>query len=256
MEDLRRVRVESRDAVTITNRLVDLKLILDNHQHSRWPVGDKNRIYASLSDCAFMPEVRAIIEDMTAGVTNASVKANLELIIPDLVARWIAQRRNEYTAHLRAGLGKSDATKAAEPLDLAIAFFDCHKCASRYSYSYRRNELHRWPHIVEHPCFRGKPGGSDNYTRCVIGCSSGNADYLHIGVEHAGLSDIYADACNIIKACGKNPDTATYAEMQQCGIRLRCRLCARLASQDLFDWQSAVSPTTYLSGFSGELIWQ
>lgn len=238
MEKIRASRLEKEYTATISSRVWTLKVTLDRHQHARWPTDVKDRIYIGTTDCAFMPAVRAIIDDMSDGITKESMKTKLAQVLPDLVSQWIEERRSEHIALLLAHFGEYDAAKVLEPLELAIAWFHCKYCRSYY----------RWPQTARHQCFRTNAltHQDDKYTDCVkkaIHSWSGDttSDKLYTG-SRLGISSVIPYARNIIKTCGKDPDTATYAEMGKCGVRLRCCLCATFASQVLFDWDAAVSP--------------
>ncbi|KAI0779374.1 hypothetical protein C8Q74DRAFT_1258695 [Fomes fomentarius] len=236
MEKIRASRLEKEYTATISSRLWTLKSTLDRHQHARWPTNVKDRIYIGTTDCAFMPPVRAIIDDMSNGISKESMETKLAQVLPDLVSQWIEERRSEHIALLIAHFGESDAAKVPEPLELAIAWFNCKYCRHYY----------RWPQITRHQCFRSNAltRQDDKYTDCVkktIHSWNGDttSDRLYTG-SSLGISSMIPYARNIIQTCGKDPDTATYAEMEKCGVRLRCCLCATFASQELFDWNAAI----------------
>ena len=244
MERIRAVQHRKENWETLSSRLRRLKTVLHEHQRAKYAKDDRHRVYVGVADCAFMPEVRAIIEDKSKDVTKESVKTKLAEILPDAVTKWIEKRRRDHTALLLEQAANPDAVKAApEPLNLAIAVFNCKGCSL-----YRSDAGYRWPHILEHSCFRHTMQNinnveDDDYTRCVSACVGRVvSDMRYKGIKNVMLHKANACTRDIIKMCGQDPDTVTYDEMEQCGVRLRCRFCTTLAEQQVFDWKAAVSP--------------
>ena len=241
MEKIRAVRQRNEYIGTILSRLRCLRDVLHEHQLARWREDpEKAWVYVGVVTCAFMPEVRAIIEDISEGVTAESVSTKFTQILPDLTTRWVEDRRKEYLEVLLKSFADSDAAKAPEPLELAVALFNCTLC----SYRTRTVDERRWPRIVEHHCFRGHLNpADDDFSSCVKSVvGQARPDYQHLGDKFVQADRGLAQIRDVIKACGQDPDVVTYREMEQCTVRLRCIHCATLAKQEIFDWKAAVSP--------------
>ncbi|KAI0705067.1 hypothetical protein C8T65DRAFT_830619 [Cerioporus squamosus] len=226
-------RLSKERADLLRNRLWILKQAVHKLQHAKWPADCKDRLYVGLADCAYMPEVRAIIEDTSSGVTKQSVKLELKKVLPGLIDGWVEERRSELVAFLRTQVGEdSAAARVPEPLQLAIASFRCLSC---------RTDQLRWPHIAEHRCGYMRTAINDLYDQClnnlpqrVIADTRLPGKYIdmHCRIEHTR---------DIITLCGADPDTVTYDEMEACAVRLACRRCATYATQDIFDWKGAIT---------------
>ncbi|KAI0757195.1 hypothetical protein C8Q80DRAFT_82730 [Daedaleopsis nitida] len=246
VEVMREIRA-ARQTGTITTRLQYLKATLYAHQ-SAVPVLFKNakdRLYAGFADIAFVPEVRAMIEEHSPDVTEDVIKAKIAAIVPELAERWVDERRAQFTALLREGLGDSIAADAPNPLELAIASFKCIKCADRDWYSYSpRSPCYGWPEIAEHYCLRNEfmdARCGDYYMGHVSNLVNRHPnDTPFKGVTCVQVMKELTDFRDVIEVCGQDPDTVTYDHMEHCGVRLRCRLCASFARQEVFDWKAAI----------------
>ncbi|KAI0744195.1 hypothetical protein C8Q80DRAFT_1185520 [Daedaleopsis nitida] len=237
--DIRATRLREERTKMVLSRLNYLKAALYKHQSSvpRRSKPTKDRIYAGVADIALFPQVRKVINKLPADVPSESVNAKLAALVPELADQWVAERRAEYTTLLRKKLGESEIARAPDPLDLAVvAFhFKCDTCSDRL--------WEGWPSLLEHRCLRhGLFANCSPYMDDVFEVADEDNDMPYMGVRHIRVlpkRDLAAP-CAIIQLCGQDPDAVTYDEMEQCGTRLRCRLCASPDKQEVFDWKSAV----------------
>ncbi|KAI0744192.1 hypothetical protein C8Q80DRAFT_1345957 [Daedaleopsis nitida] len=247
MKDVR----AGRQAGTIMARLRHLKATLYAHQCSVLTSSKnaKDRLYAGVADIALVPEVRAIIEDHSTDVSEEAIKAKLTAIVPELADRWVDERRAEFTARLCEGLGDSQAGRAPVPLELAIASFTCLRCINNRGWynSEPPPPWFGWPDVAEHGCFRYSDMGNVTGFRgdYYMGHVSTLVKHYPNDLPFTGVKSVYiledrTDFRDVIEVCGQDPDTVTYDQMQQCEIRLRCRLCASYARQEVFDWIAAI----------------
>ncbi|RDX47896.1 hypothetical protein OH76DRAFT_1405445 [Lentinus brumalis] len=242
MEKVRAIRLEAEYSNMIQNRLPYLKSVLFEYVHSQWLLdrGQEPVAYAGVPDCALFPEVRAILADPAEGLTKESIINKLAEIIPTVAAKWMEERKAEYLSIARAALGDSEAARAPELLDLAIVAFRCSRCSSSVG------TMHQFPQLLHDGCLRQttKTTSSDPYERAVsaVSCNYHNsvAERLYGNTKTMSAQTNFVIRREVIEACGMNPDTATIAEMDACEARLRCRLCATLAKQEIHTWRTAI----------------
>ncbi|KAI0692010.1 hypothetical protein C8T65DRAFT_670127 [Cerioporus squamosus] len=242
MEKVRAERLEAEYTARIQDRLPFLKTVLFEYVHSQWLLdrGNEPVTYASVPDCALFSEVRAILADSSEDATKESIISKLADIIPTVTAQWMEERKTEYRSLARAALGDSDGARAPEVLDLAIVAFKCSYCSPSHASNLQ------FPQILHHGCLRQttRTACSDPYERAVsaVSCSYYNpsAEKLYLNIKTMSVPTKFAVRREVVEACGLNPDTATVAEMDACEARLRCRLCATLAKQEIHSWRTAI----------------
>ena len=78
MQKFKSLRLSKERERLLNSRLRYLKQAVYAYQHAKWSADRKNSLYVGLADCAYMPEVRAIIEDTSADVTKDVVKLKLK----------------------------------------------------------------------------------------------------------------------------------------------------------------------------------
>lgn len=241
IEEVRAKRLETEYRTMVTTRLTCLKSSFYRYTHGEMLQRQERRVvHAGIADCAFIPEIRTVLEDTSPDVSNESVLASLDVILPDLVARWTRDREAEFAALAVEAFGDYDAARTAAPLDLAIALFVCTGlCYSR--------PILRYPQTVQHRCFRIRVDAStDRFDQAVISNTGQNPctiagtnlrDHIHMDKMRSAID--YAR--EVIIACGYDPDRVTFAEMEACQVRLRCRICAKVSKQVIYSWKFAVS---------------
>ncbi|KAI0705068.1 hypothetical protein C8T65DRAFT_809902 [Cerioporus squamosus] len=236
-EKFKSQRLSKERTDMLDSRLRSLKGVVYTLQHAKWRADSKNRPYAGVADFAYIPQVRTIIQDTHADVTKDAIKAKLKEVLPDLINGWVEERRSELIALLRKELkvDSEAAPESPELLQLAVASFRCATC--------RVNGL-RWPEVAEHRCnsaYWCYEPGEDLYDQRVkrhVGRT--NPDMRFPGVKHLAIHSRIQYTRDILSLCGADPDTVTYAEMEDCLVRLACRRCATYAKQEIFDWKGAI----------------
>lgn len=245
MEAVQSKREAAEFKKMIHARVDFLREALYNYLHAEWLQTKERVTYASAFDFALMREVRDILEDTSDGITKESIMAEISDILPTLSAKWMDKCRTRYEKMARKAFEGSEVANSTDILNLAIVSFHCNtsRCIqSRFAF----------PEILEHVCLKiESPAATsqvdshmDGYTAAVLSAHIGSsADKLHRPVERSGIQVAWQQKLTreVITACGQDPDTVTYAEMDACEARLRCRICATLAAQDLFTWRAAVS---------------
>ena len=227
-----------------------------------------------LIDFAMMKEVQDIVHSSPSTIVTADTFTTL---IPDLGARWIAEREEELKDILSKQLGC--IPEGVDPFKLAMGFFFCTEGECHHS-------ILRYPEILGHRCTR-KTYASDDENGLEI------APYAFAAAQHQGrvmaraawerYSRIgeftpFNSECivknekatekavramrAILTAMGLDPVRATIEELQNCATRIRCTTCVRKGVGNVklaYGWEAAVSapsphPRVVLTRFSSFTI--
>lgn len=216
-------------------------------------------------DFAFTPECRAIVDVPTSETVTLD---QFTAVIPALAEKWDADRHKELLEYLRPHLG--EVASDVDPLSLAIAVFKLKKEKSCYADIGRM----RYPTVLIHDCawfncFRGAKlknaeafRQEETYVRTVHSLEWGAFDYseLEKKPDHPvyidapfhldGLTGPSEAACavqsmrRIVSALGLNPARATFNDLEQSDVWLRCVTCETERPNDAIwamSWIYAVS---------------
>ncbi|KAI0744163.1 hypothetical protein C8Q80DRAFT_1122426 [Daedaleopsis nitida] len=246
MEQIRSQRLHAESDAIIKTRLGCLKKALYSYTQAEMLQSKDRIVYAKLADCAMIPEIRAVLEDTSQDVSAEQTIAQLIGMFPALVVRWNEERKSELATIIVKVLGNSDAAGVADPLNLALAHFMCRGCSGTCL---------RFPAILGHPCFRTRLERSrDRFQDAIIFALAHYSANLTIAdtASHCMYEENMRKSMmfvrEVIEACGCDPDSVTFAEMETCEGRLRCLLCAQVSQQTLFTWQSAIEHTVGTPG--------
>ncbi|KAI0358165.1 hypothetical protein OH77DRAFT_1248169 [Trametes cingulata] len=224
-------------------------------------------------DFAFTPECRAIIDVPTSETVTA---ADFATIIPELAAKFVADRKEELTRFICPILGEVPA--GVDPLSLAITCLpplDVYvgmRCESSNVVGMR------YPAILAHDCWKRCFRSSrvtkeefeadDYYTRTVKSLHWSEAMFkdlqvvkyhserayvpFHIAVleEHPkGVEAAVERMRKIVSALGLDPMKTTFEELDACETWLRCEACetrewkhyekTRGRKLDAYSWRGA-----------------
>ncbi|RPD57627.1 hypothetical protein L226DRAFT_610659 [Lentinus tigrinus ALCF2SS1-7] len=237
MQKFKSQRINKERANLLSSRLWYLKQAMYAYQHEKWPADCKDRVYVGFADCAYMPEVRAVIENTSPDLTKEDVKQQLKEVLPGLIDGWVEKQRTELVAIIHEELKKETQTvQIQDPLQLAMASF---RCGS----SFCRATSLRWPQIAEHRCsYAMCKSDKSLYGQCVE--SRRERHTADMRIPETKRFGIYARSewsRDIIRLCGFDPETVTYPEMDACIVRLVCRRCSTYARQEVFDWKGAIT---------------
>lgn len=131
-------------------------------------------------------------------------------------------------------------------MELAVCLFDCAdpRCPEKFM---------TYPGMFKHWCgwmkkYWKDEVPADNYDRVVQGYMVDN--YMHLAWHklHVRVSSLtYTPMVNaIVSACGLNPEFASPADLDSCGVRMTCADCEESTSTskeptlEVFDWRRAV----------------
>ncbi|KAM5534534.1 hypothetical protein V8D89_006006 [Ganoderma adspersum] len=168
------------------------------------------------TDFANIPSLRSLImQDEANDVVLKSLRALLHNI-PDLTAQWFSANEKMFARKALEALGDNFQSFEENPaalLDLAIVSFVCTKC--------RRTGL-RWPGILAHLCLRSGPGldhFSTTYGHAVFHHSQSVPDVPFLGREFTVFDAHVHITRSVISACGLDPNTTTFDQIEGCGVR-------------------------------------
>lgn len=217
-------------------------------------------------DLAFMPECRTLLD---VPVTETVAAEQVVAVIPGLATRWHAEWKTRFTDYIRPYLG--DIAPDVDPLELAIASFDCDTDCKAPLTSMR------YPNLLVHKCYsacgrsvrraRKEFEQDDAYTRTAEtlkwsseewqeyedktrSAPSGNTPF-HIALPLATDTTVHARQLyrvstmrRIVYALGLDPGSATFDDLERCGVWLRCGTCEvkdRTIARQAWRWEGAVS---------------
>ena len=168
------------------------------------------------ADFANIPSLKSLImQDEANDVVLKSLRVLLQNI-PDLLAQWFHTNEQMFALKALEALGAHFCAFQENPaalLDLAIVSFVCTKC--------RRIGL-RWPGILAHRCLRSGRGldlFSTTYGHAVFIYSQSAPDLPFLGRELTVFDEHVHITRSVISACGLNPSTATFDQIEGCGVR-------------------------------------
>lgn len=202
---------------------------------------DFGRGFPSVRDMASFPEVRAIIESSAGEIVTAASFDALRDQFPELVSRWqqnIGQRVRR-SIKSKAGFKVPDDF---DPFSMAVtAVFICRACECRES---------TVPNALVHSCCNDlvKDGELDWRKNCSyetrVSAVLGEASWSMKRLDWITPVKV---AAHIIRACGKDPGTATIDEMDRTDVRLYCPGCSSKDSRLILSWRAAVSSVVLIT---------
>ncbi|KAM5534231.1 hypothetical protein V8D89_012138 [Ganoderma adspersum] len=247
MENVRMKRLAREHMNTVNARLTFLRQAVSMYDTSQAPMVADMDWRPFWSDYALMPAFRAPMESNVE--TSFTLGALLELCkaqIPQLEAEWRKERKAEFTAIFRKGTKSAPELNLPEDqetlLSLAIATFDCRDCS---------HMAIRWPQVLTHQCVRA--------VTLIQLCLSDHDKYRHAVAQWClphmrpwpqqvtfTTNPTLEEACAAIRACRRDPSTATFQDMEACEVWLACRTCSNSGWQfvdeySTFDWKNVVS---------------
>lgn len=207
-----------------------------------------------------IPEVRQLI---TSRLDDQLSPEDYNTLRPRLSA-YISRRHEELTTSLAQLVRKTLRTNNIEdPLSLAAAFFQCNACTDSFSsgghsYStFQGNFVECMGHVDRYvhwdkTSLRGREyqicrlqGGaasdSNMYDQALRCCFDGHSVMSHCDKDTTFTSEGITLASKIIRACGRDPRTATAAEMDALDALLICNACWPERAISLMTWRGAVS---------------
>ncbi|KAJ7902121.1 hypothetical protein B0H14DRAFT_3852149 [Mycena olivaceomarginata] len=159
-------------------------------------------------DIALLPDVRAVLEgDLKVEITVEDLKAALESKLPDLLAAC-----------------------AADPFEYALAYFVCEKKCCKGHFTGKRNPCRapRGWHV-----WQSESSSYEDWAAMSFSCNPFTVkDMFRLEPGFTVLSDV-------IKCYGKDPKTATCAEMDAAPGKLACMRCVMTRNQPK-GWRDAV----------------
>ncbi|KAI0332365.1 hypothetical protein GY45DRAFT_1335658 [Cubamyces sp. BRFM 1775] len=228
---LKQERLERERVGVVCGRLRMMQTSVAKYEQAEGHRTAASELQAHFSDFAFMYPFRELVEaPSTAKVTSRHFDA-LSGKIPALRVEWLEARRSESVALIP--LEVINAWDGVDPLSLAISTFVCRECC--------REDL-RWPNILAHSCARQEPPVHGLYEAMVQDvCDDGNTPYFWNSDGLFKYNHRWELERRTIAECGKDPDTATFEEMEQCRARLLCLVCTTPKDpyREAFDWKGA-----------------
>ncbi|KZT11467.1 uncharacterized protein LAESUDRAFT_692353 [Laetiporus sulphureus 93-53] len=228
MEDIKEQRLKEERREVFLRRMSRISsLVADDYMTPRRTAASE--FNPTVVDLVLMPQMRAIID--VPGDTIVDNEETLNMIhqlLPSLIDEW--QSDVKATLH---NLMKQDFPDDGygNPLDLAIAYFNCAHCGKIYPY----------PQVIAHRCLRPAwaPYNEDPtglYERAAFQTGRCRA----FKSSRLGFSTVLPIARKIVELCGKNPSRTTMDEMDEMDIMLSCTNLSRPETRLVMSWRAAV----------------
>ncbi|TBU45773.1 hypothetical protein BD309DRAFT_955381 [Dichomitus squalens] len=222
-------------------RLKYLKEAIQTYRASHFPrrTAESDR-EPGFAEFAHLPDFRDLImQEEPDDIVQASL---LSLIddIPNYTAAWVYRNEEVFVQKALTQLGNDFEVLSTYPpafLRLAIVSFTCTQC--------RRPRL-RWPGILAHHCLRQSSvpdhtvsSAIKNYEVAILRHTNNDYDAPFQGEELTVFDQNVNITRAVICACGFDPTTATYDELEGCGARF-APLGADMSRKPVYDWQGVI----------------
>ena len=239
MEGIRSSRIKCEYHAKMSKRFQCLLDVLKDYRRARWAPGASVQVIGSVGDYYEHPDVRAILEDDSETATLESITARLSELLPKLIEDWARRYTEEFATIVRNALGETAAARTETHLKLAVAAF--------HHSSISDSSPIRWPAVANPEYLQvGICDSQEPYQHEACVFINACEEYAHpLGqylVKKVKIEPFYQLIREIITACDFDPDIAMPEALDNCEVRLRCRLCAQIVKQEVFDWWSAVRP--------------
>ncbi|OSD06734.1 hypothetical protein PYCCODRAFT_758325 [Trametes coccinea BRFM310] len=244
MEFLQVCRLEDEWSCAVSKRLQWLQGIVDAHNLSSGGHCGESDLLAEFSDIALFPKLRTLLDKPpTDNVTEETLAKACEGALPALQEAWMREHEQYFIGLVKQKM-RASALPDRSMLSLAIVTFKCKRCL---------NQDMRWPYVLTHAC--GHPGlryfpphPSDDRKkleyRDIVDffCAQRTLRLTHSHEYELEAQLASAAVEDVIRVCGYDPLTVSYAEMRDCKVRIYCTICAvpSVGFAQAFDWQNAL----------------
>ncbi|KAI1795649.1 hypothetical protein LXA43DRAFT_730878 [Ganoderma leucocontextum] len=215
-------------------RVAYLKGALETYRSQNTPRTAASDGEPGFAEFANMPSFRnLIVQDESNDVVLEALRSLLA-DIPNLIAQWIHTNAQMFAHKALEALGDSFQGLAENPadlLDLAIVSFVCTRCG---------RALLRWPGILAHNCLWAKriPNAHTNkYEHAVVHNTQRPQDNPFWGREFTVFDRHIHITRAVVSACGLDPNTATFDEVEGRGARFVSGVVST-GWQQIDDWQA------------------
>ncbi|KAI0779425.1 hypothetical protein C8Q74DRAFT_689905 [Fomes fomentarius] len=235
IDKLRTRRLNQERHTLLCARLTKLAEVVTEWEHAQGPRSADTDWHPNFADFACTSAFRALIEAPTE--TDVTKQHFLQLVdqLHELRNTWLEQRRAEFEAKVPEEL----VQQGVSPLSLASVSFNCKSCIRRGL---------RWPQILSHACARSTSRyfleDTEQQLRQALAVTCRRVGLLPVWLADSHKTFTFQPPLEgtiaAIRACGRDPATASYEEMETCGVRLICRSCPPPHSHyEVFDWKDA-----------------
>ncbi|KAI0794298.1 hypothetical protein C8Q74DRAFT_1365780 [Fomes fomentarius] len=234
LHDVRQIRIWMERLQTLEEAIVA--------HHVRLPRTPEMTVRPSLVELAFMEECRTLVDALPSRTITID---DLLALLPDLSARWLAQKRRLWRKRLRKCL-KPISADVEEPLDLAMALWVCSKCKVRL----------RFPAVLAHTCVyfgdsKSALSRPPSYARAVremfpfLSEPTSPLVKRYVPYVFPYADDFVRKVLDplraILLALGLDPHRTLAEDLEKCNMRLRCKECLRLSGcSRVYGWEAAL----------------
>ncbi|KAI0664529.1 hypothetical protein C8Q70DRAFT_1049996 [Cubamyces menziesii] len=198
-------------------------------------------------DLAFIDECHSLLDTPNEHTVS---RADIEAILPNVIARWEAKQKDELTTMMKNAL-PGPVPDDVDVLSLAIAVFGC-SCLGRYCHwsstpGQGEPSPPRFRAILGHDCVRRDywyydAQAESEYARIAMKLSSAVTAQRPFKVENIRRTPwVIKEAFIVIKALGFDPLRTTVDDLKDCHARLRCLSCSEHQGEYAFTWETAIN---------------
>ncbi|RPD57570.1 hypothetical protein L226DRAFT_610613 [Lentinus tigrinus ALCF2SS1-7] len=191
----------------------------------------------TFADLAAQPGTfRDIINASSDGSVTKEKILGLPKVYPEAARAWLETRKVQLNdAVLQSTSLVIPTPDGVAPHSLAIATWDCTRCSWKGM---------RWAQLLAHECGRlywSYSSDPDPEYHRALSTSCFRLKLPRMWTMTPFIFNPVLDRTRVaIEACGEDPDTVTFAQMEACEVRLICRRCMRgKQSCSAFDWKTA-----------------
>ncbi|KDQ62605.1 hypothetical protein JAAARDRAFT_465990 [Jaapia argillacea MUCL 33604] len=250
MQSIKEIRLAAELRAATTERLRLLDQLLESH-HSKQQL---KKPFPQTIDFCSLPMFRDVIDVPTA-VELADVELgllDLEPTLPALIDSWETTRAGELLKLIPSDFlpkrTKKSTRNVVNMLDLAVAIFQCQKCA----------EIRAYPSVMVHRCqYSERSSRPDNVPRRDHNhkktSSLANLEYETTAIS-ALRSHFWSPSSLqwnpwlpkvsvVVKVCGLDPKSATTGDMDKLDARFNCAICSAGSKGkkiEVMDWRTAM----------------
>ncbi|KAI0689357.1 hypothetical protein C8T65DRAFT_672976 [Cerioporus squamosus] len=242
LEKHRNYRLCAERVEELQPRLALLSSLFEQWERAQNPRTADTDWHPTFADLALMPPFRDCIDVSAETAFEDDTLLKMQILFPELVATWREERKADFLKMITDALGS--VPDDVDPLSLAVATLDCTRC------SYKSM---RWPQFLAHQCARRRQFlfFMTDDTRTLYGqavlaaCNRLSRSYMWDSKAFV-FNPSLDRTRSAIEACGKDPNTVTYEDMESCDVRVVCSECRRHCQ--VLDWKMAARQETSCSG--------
>ncbi|KAI0332683.1 hypothetical protein GY45DRAFT_1360059 [Cubamyces sp. BRFM 1775] len=246
LNDIRKERIAAERRALLESRLELFDEVIRDF-YVRLPRSASMEYRARGADLAFIDECQSLLD---APNERLVTQADIEAILPDVVARWEAEQKEKLSTMVKNALPEP-VPDDVDALTLAVAMFGCLCFGQDFRWHRTPGEGEfappRFPAILGHDCIRRdywryNAHKESEYAHIVLKLSSSATARRPFKVENIiHTPGVVSEASIVLKTLGFDPLRTTVDDLKDCNARLRCLSCSQNYAGYAFTWETAIN---------------